>query len=315
MEVYEKYSTYLKKHYGEKVYKIPLHIAVTCPNRDGTCGEGGCTFCSEVGAGYEMQDVKMPIQEQLEKNIAYISKRYKAKYFIAYLQNYSNTYMPLETFEKTLKQIEHPSLVGLSVSTRPDCIHEDYLKILQLWQETTGYDVCIELGLQTANYHTLKKLNRGHGLAEYIDAVLRIKKYGFQICTHLILNLPWDEEEDTIETAKLMTVLKIDYVKLHALYILKDTQMGKAYREGQLEMISLETYKARVITFLRYLSKESVVQRIIGRVPEEYALFANWNTSWWKIHDDIVEEMIAQKYSQGDLCDYTNGKALKKYTK
>lgn len=313
MNTYKRYAEALKEKYGDKVYKIPINLPVTCPNRDGTCGKGGCTFCSDVGIGYEMLDMNMAIARQLQENIAYIGKRYKAKAFIAYLQNFSNTYMPLNTFEKVLDQIRHEGLVGISVSTRPDCIHDAYLEKLKAWQEKTGYDVCIELGLQTVNYHSLQKINRGHGLSEYIDAVLRIKRYGFEICTHLILNLPWDTREDVIENAKLMSVLDIDYVKLHALYIVKNTVMGKQYLRGEFEMISKEEYEERVILFLRYLSEKVVIQRIIGRAPSEYTLFANWNTSWWKIHDEIIEKMETHHYQQGDLCHYQNGKAVKRF--
>ncbi|MGL6174027.1 MAG: TIGR01212 family radical SAM protein [Cellulosilyticaceae bacterium] len=312
MEVYNRYSNYLKEKYNGKVYKIPINLPVTCPNRDGNCGHGGCTFCSEVGAGYEMIDAQTSIKEQLESNIAYISKRYKAKYFIAYLQNYSNTYMPLEQFKATLEQIQHEHLVGISISTRPDCINDEYLKVIDEWRRLYQKDVCIELGLQTANYHSLKKINRGHGLAEYLDAVLRIKQYGFEICTHLILNLPWDNMDDVIENAKLMSVLDMKYVKLHALYILKGTIMGKQYEKNEFEMISEEEYRERVITFLKYLDEKVVIQRIIGRVPEEYTLFANWGSSWWKIHDEIVREMEEKRYVQGMSCNYKNGKALKK---
>lgn len=308
---YKRYADTLKEKYGEKVYKIPVNLPVTCPNRDGTCGKGGCTFCGDVGIGYEMLDTKITIEDQLKQNIEYIGKRYKARKFIAYLQNFSNTYMPLETFKEVLSQIHHEDLVGISISTRPDCINEAYLKTIHSWQKETGYDVCIELGLQTMNYHTLAKINRGHGFAEYLDAVLRIKRYGFSICTHLILNLPWDNLEDVIENAKLMSVLNMDYIKLHALYITKGTMMGRQYEAGEFEMISMEEYEERVITFLRYLSPKIVIQRIIGRAPEEYTLFANWNTSWWKIHDEIIEKMEVNHWKQGDLCDYLNGKAVK----
>lgn len=313
METYNRYADYLKNKYGDKVYKIPIHLPVTCPNRDGQCGTGGCTFCSDDGAGYEMLDAKMAISEQLETNIAYIGKRYKAKYFIAYLQNYSNTYMPIEKFKDVLQAIKHEALVGISISTRPDCIADTYLEVVKEWADKEKMDVCIELGLQTVNYHTLDKINRGHSLSEYVDAALRVKRFGFQLCTHLILNLPWDTERDVIENAKMMSVLGSDYVKLHALYIVKDTAMGRDYSEGKIQMIDVEAYKKRVITFLRYLAPDIVVQRIIGRAPKEYTLFANWDMSWWKIHDEIIEAMQKEGVVQGDLCHYRNGSALKRF--
>jgi len=313
LEPYNKYSDYLKKRYGDKVYKIPVNLPITCPNRDGTCGEGGCTFCGEVGAGYEMRPSSESVKAQLDTNMAYIGKKYKAHYFIAYFQNFSNTYMPLQTFRHILEGVQHTDIVGVALSTRPDCIHSDYLEMLKEWSLKYKKDVCIELGLQTVNYHSLKKVNRGHGLAEYLDAVLQIKKYDFEICTHLILNLPWDTMDDVIETSKCISAMKSDHVKLHALNILKDTPLARDYQSGAIELITLEEYKQRVITFLRYLSKDMVVQRIIGRAPKEFTLFSNWNTSWWKIHDEIVSEMLQKDLRQGDLCDYLNGKAVRKF--
>ncbi len=314
MEVYYKYSTHLKEKYGEKVYKIPVNLPVTCPNRDGSAGHGGCTFCGDVGAGYEMRSNKEHIRQQVEANIEKISSKYKANAFIPYLQNYSNTYMPLETFKEALEQVAHEKAVGVAVSTRPDCIHKAYLDALDAWSKKYNKTVNIELGLQTINYKTLEIINRGHGLAEYLDAVMQIKAYPhFTLCTHIIVDLPWDTMEDVIETARCMSALRMDYVKLHALYIVKNTKLAKAYEKGELDLVSLEEYKARVITFLRHLSPEIVIQRIIGRAPEEHTLYANWNTSWWKIHDDIVAEMTEKGYKQGDLCNYLNGKAVRKF--
>ena len=315
VEVYNKYSDYLKRRYGDKVYKIPVHLPVTCPNRDGICGIGGCSFCGEAGAGFEMREANETVKDQIEKNIAYIGRRYKAKKFIAYFQNYSNTYMPLNTFENIINQVSGEEITGIAIATRPDCIHETYLEVLKEWSVKYKKDICVELGLQTVNYHSLAKINRGHSLAEYLDAVLQVKKYNFEICTHLILNLPWDTMEDVVENAKCMSVLRSDYIKLHALYIVKNTPMAEAYQKGEFELVSLDEYKQRVISFLRYLSEEIVVQRIIGRAPEEYTLFSNWQTSWWKIHDEIVTKMQTQGYRQGDRCDYIAGKAVKRFIK
>ncbi|PHV71466.1 TIGR01212 family radical SAM protein [Sporanaerobium hydrogeniformans] len=314
MDTYLKYSTYLREKYGEKVYKLPIQLPVTCPNRDGTCGSGGCTFCGDIGTGFEMYEATESIAEQLQKNKDYMGKRYKARLFIAYFQNYSNTYMSLEAFSQVIETIRDKDIVEIAVSTRPDCIHPAYLEILKAWAIKHQKEICIELGLQTINYHTLKKINRGHGLAEYLDAILMIKSYGFKVCTHVILNLPWDTEQDTIETAKCLSVLQSDYVKLHALYLIKGTPLAKAYEKGNFEMLSLEGYKERVKLFLRYLNPQIVVQRLIGRAPEEVTIFANWDTSWWKIHDDLVAEMQESGQKQGDLYNYRQGKAVRRWT-
>lgn len=310
LDVYYKYSDYLKNKYGDKVYKIPINLPVTCPNRDGNVAYGGCTYCGDVAAGYEMRDAKEPISMQLTSNINKIREKYKAIYFIPYLQNFSNTYMPIDKFKAILEELVTLNVVGISISTRPDCISTIYLEALKDWQTRYHKDVCIELGLQTIQYKSLKRINRGHTLAEYLDAVMQIKAYGFEICTHIIVDLPYDDLEDVIETAKCLSALKITYVKLHALYIVKHTVLAKEYEMGQLQLVSYEDYKERVITFLRYLSPNIVVQRIIGRAPEGYTLIANWNKSWRKIHDEVVEEMRLKGYKQGDLCHYLGGRAL-----
>ena len=315
MSVYQKYSDYLKTTYGDKVYKIPVNLPVTCPNRDGNVAKGGCIYCGDVGTGYEMRQATEKISSQITENIEKIKKKYKAKYFIPYLQNFSNTYMPLSAFKAVLEQIVHEDFVELAISTRPDCISTPYLEALKEWSVKHNKKVCVELGLQTINYHSLKTINRGHSLAEYLDAMMQIHAYGFKTCTHVIVDLPWDNLSDVIETAKCLSAMRNTYVKLHALYVVKNTPLATAYERGQLNMVSLEDYKKRVITFLRYLSPDIVVQRIIGRAPEEHTIYANWNTSWWKIHDEIVAEMEEKGYKQGDLCDYLGGKAVKKLEK
>ena len=158
-------------------------------------------------------------------------------------------------------------------------------------------------------------INRGHTLGEFIDAVLRNKRYGIRTCVHLILNLPWDDMKDVIENAKVLSALQVEEVKLHALYIMEGTVLGNMYSNGDIEIISKEEYIKRVITFLEYLDENIVVQRIIGRAPESNSLFVNWNESWWKIRDEIVGKMEADNLYQGSKCNYLNGKAIKKFKK
>src|SRR5690606_32890734 len=153
-------------------------------------------------------------------NMAYIKKKYNAKKFIAYFQNYTNTYLDLQLFKKYIKESIIEDIVEISISTRPDCISDDYLNFLDIVKKEHNVNITIELGLQTVNYHTLISINRGHTLSEFIDAVLRIKRYDFEICAHVILNLPGDTIIDSIETAKILSVLKVNQVKIHSLYIM-----------------------------------------------------------------------------------------------
>lgn len=311
IEVYNVYSKYLQDRFGEKVYKLPINLPLTCPNRDGCVGKGGCIYCGEEGGSFENLSNTLSVKEQLEDNMDYIRNRYKAEKFIAYFQNFTNTYMPIEDFKKYVKESIQEDIVGISISTRPDCIDDDYLEYLRVISEEFNLEITIELGLQTVNYHTLEIINRGHGLAEFIDGVLRIKKHGLRVCTHLILNLPWDNITDTKENAKILSVLSVDEIKLHALYIVEKTRLGKMYKDGELELISKEEYIERVITFLEYLDEDIVVQRIIGRAPEEGSLFVNWGESWWKIRDEIVSLMEERETYQGKKVNYLNGPALK----
>lgn len=307
MILYNEYSNFLKEKYGEKVYKLPVNIPCTCPNRDGTIGYGGCTFCAEIGTGFEMLNNTISVKDQLKQNMDYISKKYKAKKFIAYFQNYTNTYVKFEMFKQYIKDAIMDNIVEISISTRPDCIGDDYLEFLSEIKEQYNINFSIELGLQTVNYHTLISINRGHTLAEYIDAVLRIKKYDFEICTHVILNLPGDDMMDTVEAAKILSVLKIDQVKIHSLYIMENTKMGILYKNKEITVITEEEYVERVITFLEYLDKNIAVQRLAGRAPKENSLFVNWGMSWWKIKDDILEKMYEEGRYQGSksLINYT----------
>ena len=308
---YNVYSQYLKRKYGEKVYKLPVNLPVTCPNRDGTIGRGGCIFCGAEGAGFENLPDSLSVQSQIEQNMQYMGKKYNAGKFIAYFQNFTNTYMPLEDFKKYMLQACQPRIVEISISTRPDCIHEAYLAFLNRLKQEKEMNISIELGLQTVNYHSLRKINRGHTLSEFIDALLRIKKFGFETCAHLILNLPWDTMEDVIENAKILSALEVNQIKLHSLYIVKGTVLGELYQKGELDIISLEEYINRVITFLEYLSPDITLQRLIGRAPEENTLFVNWDTSWWKIRDLIEQEMENRQSCQGKRFDYLNGKGVR----
>ncbi|MBS3994969.1 MAG: TIGR01212 family radical SAM protein [Alkaliphilus sp.] len=309
---YRVYSQYLKEKYGEKVYKIPLNIPVSCPNRDGLMQHSrGCIFCGELGAGFESLDSGLAIEEQLEKNIMYISGKYKAKKFIAYFQNFSNTYLELSCFKKFINASIREGIVEIAISTRPDCINDAYLEYLKEIKEEKKLNIVIELGLQSVNYNTLHKINRGHTLAEFIDAVMRIKRYQLECCVHMIINLPWDNFEDVIEGSKILSALEVEQVKLHSLYILRDTELGRLYKEQAVEIISMDEYVERIIAFIEYLSPQIIIQRLLGRAPEENTLFCNWGKSWWKIRDLIDHELSARDSYQGKKCDYLNGRAVR----
>ena len=310
---YRMISAFYKERYGEKAYKIPVALPLTCPNRDGSAGVGGCTFCGEIGAGYENRPASMTVKQQIDETVVHIAKKYKAYKYIPYFQNFSNTYLPPEKFHQYVEEACLEHVVGIAIATRPDCVHDAYLDILKDIQNKYGIDIYVELGLQSVNYHTLQKVNRGHTMAEFIDAVLRIKHYGFEVCAHMILNLPWDTMDDVIEGAKTLSALQVDQVKLHALYLVKNTKMARDYEAGEFTLISAEEYARRVVEFLRYLDPMIVLQRLVGRAPEENTIFTNWSMGWWRVQDLIDQIMEDEDISQGSGYDYLHGAAVQKF--
>lgn len=306
-EIYRVYSSYLKEKYGEKVYKLPVNLPVTCPNKENGFG---CSFCSDSGTGFEAMSQSVSVTTQLEATREKIEKRYGAHKFIAYFQNYTNTYLPINQFEQYVNEAAKvKDIVEISVSTRPDCIHEAYLRVLEKVKKSSSINITIELGLQTANYHTLSKLFRGHGLAEFLGAVQLISNYGFELCVHIIPNLPYDTMEDVVETAKIISVLPVSQVKLHSLYIAKGTIMAEQYENGELEICSKQEYFERLAHFLMYLRKDMVIERLFSRIPEQDSLFSNWGESWWKCQDEFLQYMKEHDFYQGKL-HYKTGQVL-----
>ena len=305
---YRQYSDHLVEKFGQKVYKLPVNLPGTCPNRDGAVGRGGCIFCDEEGAGFECLPNTLTVKQQIQKNKEFFKKRFHAGKFIVYFQAFTNTYVEFAQFQENMRAAaEEEDVVGLSISTRPDCINDTYLDFLKSLQRERDLDITIELGLQTVNYHTLRRVNRGHTLAEFIDAVYRIKSRGFAVCVHLILNLPWDNGLDVIENAKILSALGIEYVKLHSLYVVKGTVLAEMYQRQEFTMITLEEYIHRVVTFLEYLNPDIVIQRLVGKGPQDNQLFSNWSTSWWKIKQSIESELEQRNTWQGKNFHYLNG--------
>ncbi len=310
-ERYRSYSVYLREKYGEKVYKLPVNLPVSCPNRlEGS----GCSFCSELGTGFEAASSRIPVRDQLMQTREKIEKRYHAHKFIAYFQNYTNTFLPLSRLIEYMEEaVCCPEIVEISLSTRPDCIRDDYLSAFDEFRRRTGVGISLELGLQTVNYHTLKKVNRGHGLAEFLDAVLRIAPYRFPVCAHMILNLPGDDMEDVVESARILSALPVEMVKLHSLYIPKDCLLYEDYIGGKITICSKEEYLDRLVRFVIHLRKDIVIERLFSRIPEENAAFSNWQTSWWKLTEMWEQRMEEEDYRQGCFCDYLNGAALRRW--
>lgn len=313
MALYRTYSDYLKEKYKEKVYKIPVALPVTCPNRDGSLDRDGCIFCGSIQADYETKAVGMEITRQINRSISHVGPKYKAKKFIAYFLNFTNTYMPLSQFKRYVEEAcRHPDIVELDISTRPDCIHEAYLDVLREAHEKYGTNITIELGLQSANPHTLLKIGRCHTAAEFIDAALRVGRYHFDLCAHIIADLPWDDRIDVEEAAKLVSVLPVTEIKIHSLYVVKGTKLAEMYERGEVKLLPPEEYAERAVLILSLIRPDIAVQRIVGRASAN-TLSINGGRPWWEVKEYIEKLMRDRHLEQGSACNYMHGAAVQKF--
>jgi len=299
---YRDLKTYLKERYGEPVYRLPIDAGFTCPNRDGTLSTGGCIYCDATGSGFSVNK-KLSIQEQMKERMEKLRNRGIGK-FMAYFQANSNTYAPIPKLRELYSSALLEDVIILDISTRPDLVPNEVLELLADYRKSV--DVFLELGLQTVNYHTLRKLNRQHTLAEFVDAVIRAKKYGLEVIAHVILNLPWDNLEDVVETAKIISVLQVDGVKLHSLYVVKDTPLEILYRKGKIKIGSLNEFINRAITFLEYLDPKIVIHRLAADPPHVGTVFGNWGLPKIEILNRIEKEMILRGSYQGKKYAYLN---------
>jgi radical SAM protein (TIGR01212 family) len=272
-----KFNQYLKEKYKGRIQKISIDAGFTCPNRDGFKASGGCTFCNNVSfSPYAM--TKETVENQINDAISFYKNRYKnVKGFLAYFQAYTNTYAPVEKLKEIYdKAMEYEEIIGMSIGTRPDTVPDEVLDLIATYTVEKP-EIWIEYGLQTANINTLRKINRAHGVADFVDAVLRTKKRpNIKICAHMIVGLPGDTLEDYIETAKLFASLPIDGIKIHPLHIVRHTVMEKQYKNGEIKLLSLEEYADIVALLLEHLPEDIIVHRLTGEAPDEELIAPNW---------------------------------------
>ncbi|MCM8804898.1 MAG: TIGR01212 family radical SAM protein, partial [Candidatus Omnitrophica bacterium] len=228
MELYKKYSDYLKKKFGCRVHKISVYAGFFCPNLDGTLSKKGCIYCNNYAFSPCLRE-NLEIEKQIEKGIEYGKKRFKAEKFIVYFQPYSNTYAPIEILKEKYGIVKKFSeVVGISIGTRPDCIDYEKLKLIESYSDK--YEVWIEYGLQSVHDKTLKIINRNHTYSDFLNAYNLTRKRNIKICVHVIIGLPGETRKDILETAKECGRLKFDGIKIHPIHILKDTELERWYK-------------------------------------------------------------------------------------
>ncbi len=266
--LYRDYNSYLRETFGCRVQKITLDAGLSCPNRDGTLGRGGCIYCNEKGSGTGAARFA-GISEQIRAGKERLARKYKAEKFIAYFQSFSNTYAPLSRLEALYGEaLADPDIVGLSIGTRPDCVSDETLDYLA--QLAQSHLICVEYGLQSAKDETLERIGRGHSVAAFIDAVERSRARKIAVCAHVILGLPGEKTEDMLDTARFLALHGVQAVKIHLLYVIRGTRLEQMYRTGSYSCLSRDDYAAVVGEFIALLHPDMIIQRLTGDPhPEE----------------------------------------------
>lgn len=294
-------NIFYKKLFGEKVYKLALDAGMTCPNRDGTKGTRGCIFCSEGGSGdfaekITANNTSVAIQKAKER----ILKKSTAKKFIAYFQSFTNTYAPTEHLTSLFEPIILlDEIAALSIATRPDCIKtSDYELIARLSQRKP---VFIELGLQTAHEQTARLIRRGYQLTDYESAVIRLKRAGANVITHVILGLPGENKKMMLETVKKVEDCNSDGIKLQLLHVLKHTDLAKMYEEKAFEVLSKEEYADILCDCVNCISQDTVIHRLTGDAPKKILMAPSWSADKKSVINTINATFKQKNVLQGKL--------------
>ena len=273
---YHDLNSYLRGIFGCRVQKISLDAGLTCPNRDGRIATGGCIYCNKLGSGTGAFQRGLSVSEQIGKGKEFLRKRYKAQKFIAYFQSFSNTYGPYEKLKGLYEEaLSAEDIVGLSIGTRPDCIDESLLELLQGYAR--DYLIWIEYGLQSIHDRTLALINRGHDTECFTRAVDMSRNRGIRICAHVILGLPYEDRDDMLSTARAVADMGIDGVKIHLLYVVKGTGMERLFQEGTYRCLEQEEYANLVCDFLELLPPDMVIQRLTGDPHTQELVAPEWS--------------------------------------
>lgn len=295
---YHSLDYMLRQTFGEKVYKVTLNGGMSCPNRDGTLGSRGCIFCSAGGSGDFAADAALSVTEQIESQIAVLSAKRPIHKYIAYFQAYTNTYAPTEYLRKIFTEaISHESVVALSIGTRPDCIGEDVLALLEELNQIKP--VWIELGLQTMHETTAQYIRRGYRLSCFEETVRNLRKRKIPVIVHTILGLPGETHEDILKTMHYLNGMDIQGIKLQLLHVLKDTDLAKDYLDGKFKVYERDEYLDLLIECLENLDPSIVIHRMTGDGPEKLLIAPTWASRKREVLNLLHHEMKVRESWQG----------------
>jgi uncharacterized protein len=301
---HNSYSEHFKKIFGGRVQKISVDAGFTCPNRDGTKGFGGCTFCSNDAFNPSYCHALKPMKQQIEEGIVFHFKRYRrSKLFLVYFQAYSNTYKSLDALKVIYEEaLNHPQIAGLVIGTRPDNIDEEKLSYLKSLQKT--HYIMLEYGLESIYENTLLRINRGHTFKEAKKAIQMTAEAGIPCGAHFIFGLPGESRQQMMNTAAIISDLPLTSVKFHQLQIFKETKMAEEYlcNPEHFDLFTLESYIDFIIEFTERLNPSFVIERFAGEVPPRFLISSGWgNIRYDQILNKIEKEMEKRNTWQGKL--------------
>lgn len=287
---YYSLNRYLKDTFGEKVYKLALDAGFTCPNRDGTLDTRGCIFCSGAGSGDFAECRSLSVTEQIARARQRVAGKIKNGKYIAYFQAFTNTYAPVERLREVYEEaLMQPDIVALSVATRPDCLPEDVVRLLEELNRIKP--VWVELGLQTIHEKTAEYIRRGYPLAVYDDAVRRLKHVGLTVITHIILGLPGETEEEMKQSVSYVGASGADGIKLQLLHVIRGTDLEKEYRAGKFQTLELEEYVKLVTDCLELLPEHMVIHRMTGDGDKRTLVAPLWSADKKRVLNALAEEI------------------------
>lgn len=292
---------FLRGKFGQRVQKVSLDAGFTCPNVDGSVAIGGCTFCDNRSFSPSRRMPRLDILGQLDDGIRRLKRRYEVDQFIAYFQPATNTYAPVERLRPLYESaLSHPKVVGLAIGTRPDCMPQP---VLELLEELAGRTyLSVEYGMQTMHDRSLDWMNRGHHHDATVDAIERSRGRGFEVCVHIILGLPGETHADMLATADEVARLGVDAVKIHNLYAVKRTPLADQVARGEVSLMDRNEYIAALVEFLERLPPHMVVERISGDAPPDYFVVPSWCLDKPGVLRALHDELERRDTWQGKLC-------------
>lgn len=293
-------NNYFKNTFGKKVYKVSLDGGFTCPNRDGKISFEGCLFCSDTGSGEFAGDRKKSITEQINNQLEFIKSKNNDEEVIAYFQNFTNTYGSVEYLEKIyMEALSHKKVIGIAIATRPDCLSEEVISLLDKINQK--YFLWIELGLQTCNDKIGKIINRGYDTSCYIDATKKLVSKNIKFVTHMIVGLPGEERKDLYDTINLINSCKSWGIKIHMLYILKNSKLEKYYKENIWKIYTEEEYVDVITSLIERLDKEIIIHRLTGDAKKDDLYLPLWSLNKRKVLNDINKNLKIKDIYQGAM--------------